>query len=177
MCQRALERARLQHLAITPQSRQQQSLVVLELTWQHAQAGLAYRQGRDVMQGVVKRIGVGQHDHLAADLAREVQAVVGVQLAHRFGVDAQAVLEQADEAFGQVAFFHAIQIPDQVWVGFLAEVDFLEADGCAHCDGAVQGGSCCRAQAIGCGFGPSMGRRQRIIAAVCVKSMTTHQSC
>ncbi|MOA53906.1 hypothetical protein D3C78_1774350 [compost metagenome] len=55
----------------------------------------------------------------------EVQVVIGVELAHRVGIDAQPVLEQLDEALSQLATGHAVQIPDQILVLWPVEVDFL----------------------------------------------------
>src|SRR5690606_23857890 len=53
------------------------------------------------------------------------QAVVGVELLDRLRPHAQAVLEQADEALGQLAACQAVQVPDQVRIASLAEVDLL----------------------------------------------------
>ncbi|MNN16890.1 hypothetical protein D3C81_1300450 [compost metagenome] len=177
--QGALERACLQHLALRAQTGQQQSIVPLELPRQYAQAGLAYGIGRNVVQGVVEGVGVGQHDHLAAQFGGEVQAVVGIQLAHRLGVDAQTVLEQANEALCQLALLQAIQVPDQVQVRFLVQVHFLEVDR-AHRDGAMHAGGVVAAggEQPGGNRQPLHGQATTGGGRVCAKSVTTHQlSC
>ena len=73
----------------------------------------------------MERIGVGQHHHLAALFRGEMQVVVGVELAHRLRVDAQAVFKQLDKTLRQLAAGHAVQIPDKVLVLRLAQIDFL----------------------------------------------------
>ncbi|MCY1547323.1 hypothetical protein D9M68_833740 [compost metagenome] len=70
-------------------------------------------------------IRVGQHYHLAALVGGEVQVVVGVELAHRLGIDAQTVLEQFDKTLRQSAPGDTVQVPDQILVLGSVEIDFL----------------------------------------------------